>query len=152
MKVYCLALLVFSPLLVSSLKLVSKPKETYAAYAAKNGDEEGFDEFLWATRSELAAQVADSFEKFSTYHKLSMALLIGGVSFADQNAALSKGVDVLIATPPCRVAALGQRGAARPVAVRSCGSGSYGAPMCRVPSSCRPAGQPAEPALAAQLA
>ncbi|NBR03969.1 MAG: DEAD/DEAH box helicase, partial [Alphaproteobacteria bacterium] len=48
---------------------------------------------------ELAAQVADSFEKFSTYHKLSMALLIGGVSFADQNAALDKGVDVLIATP-----------------------------------------------------
>ena len=28
-----------------------------------------------------------------------MALLIGGVSFADQNAALDKGVDVLIATP-----------------------------------------------------
>ena len=38
MKVY-LALLVFSPLLVSSLKLVSKPKETYASYAAKNGIE-----------------------------------------------------------------------------------------------------------------
>ena len=37
MKVYCLALLVFSPLLVSSLKLVTKPKETYASYAAKNG-------------------------------------------------------------------------------------------------------------------
>ena len=37
MKVYCLALLVFSPLLVSSLKLVSKPKETYASYATKNG-------------------------------------------------------------------------------------------------------------------
>ena len=48
---------------------------------------------------ELAAQVADSFEKFSINNKLSMALLIGGVSFADQNAALSKGVDVLIATP-----------------------------------------------------
>ena len=37
MKVYCLALLVFSPLLVSSLKLVTKPKETYASFAAKNG-------------------------------------------------------------------------------------------------------------------
>ena len=49
--------------------------------------------------SELAAQVAESFENFSSYHKLSMALLIGGVSFADQNVALSKGVDVLIATP-----------------------------------------------------
>jgi superfamily II DNA/RNA helicase len=54
---------------------------------------------ILAPTRELAAQVADSFEKFSTYHKLSMALLIGGVSFADQNAALSKGVDVLIATP-----------------------------------------------------
>ena len=54
---------------------------------------------ILAPTRELAAQVADSFEKFSTYHKLSMALLIGGVSFTDQNMALSKGVDVLIATP-----------------------------------------------------
>ena len=54
---------------------------------------------ILAPTRELAAQVAESFENFSSYHKLSMALLIGGVSFADQNAALSKGVDVLIATP-----------------------------------------------------
>jgi len=54
---------------------------------------------ILAPTRELAAQVAESFEKFSTYHTLSMALLIGGVSFADQNAALDKGVDVLIATP-----------------------------------------------------
>ena len=54
---------------------------------------------ILAPTRELAAQVAESFEKFSAYHKLSMALLIGGVSFADQNAALDKGVDVLIATP-----------------------------------------------------
>ena len=54
---------------------------------------------ILAPTRELAAQVAESFEKFSTYHKLTMALLIGGVSFADQNAALNKGVDVLIATP-----------------------------------------------------
>ena len=54
---------------------------------------------ILAPTRELAAQVAESFEKFSSYHKLSMALLIGGVSFADQNTALSKGVDVLIATP-----------------------------------------------------
>ena len=54
---------------------------------------------ILAPTRELAAQVADSFEKFSSYHKLSMALLIGGVSFTEQNAALSKGVDVLIATP-----------------------------------------------------
>ncbi|MEC7210996.1 MAG: DEAD/DEAH box helicase [Pseudomonadota bacterium] len=65
---------------------------------------------ILAPTRELAAQVADSFEKFSTYHKLSMALLIGGVSFADQNAALDKGVDVLIATPG-RLLDLAQEGA-----------------------------------------
>ena len=54
---------------------------------------------ILAPTRELAAQVAENFEKFATNHKLSMALLIGGVSFADQEAALDKGVDVLIATP-----------------------------------------------------
>ncbi|MCC3306159.1 DEAD/DEAH box helicase [Sneathiella sp. HT1-7] len=48
---------------------------------------------------ELAAQVADNFETYGKYSKLSMALLIGGMSFADQDAKLDKGVDVLIATP-----------------------------------------------------
>ncbi len=48
---------------------------------------------------ELAAQVAASFETYGKYHKLTMALLIGGVSFAEQNARLDRGVDVLIATP-----------------------------------------------------
>jgi superfamily II DNA/RNA helicase len=48
---------------------------------------------------ELAAQVADNFEKYGKNHKLSMALLIGGVSFGDQDAKLTRGVDVLIATP-----------------------------------------------------
>jgi len=48
---------------------------------------------------ELAAQVAESFEKYGKYNKLSMALLIGGVSFDDQNKKLDRGVDVLIATP-----------------------------------------------------
>ncbi|MBL4740711.1 MAG: DEAD/DEAH box helicase, partial [Sneathiella sp.] len=48
---------------------------------------------------ELAAQVSENFEKYGKYNKLSMALLIGGVSFSDQEAKLDKGVDVLIATP-----------------------------------------------------
>ena len=48
---------------------------------------------------ELAAQVAENFDKYGKYHKLTMALLIGGVSMGDQQAALEKGVDVLIATP-----------------------------------------------------
>jgi superfamily II DNA/RNA helicase len=58
---------------------------------------------------ELAAQVAENFEKYGKYHKLSMALLIGGVSMGDQQAALEKGVDVLIATPG-RLMDLFQRG------------------------------------------
>jgi superfamily II DNA/RNA helicase len=49
---------------------------------------------------ELAAQVEDSFVKYGVNHnKLSVALLIGGVSFDDQDAKLTRGVDVLIATP-----------------------------------------------------
>ncbi|WNO53198.1 DEAD/DEAH box helicase [Stakelama saccharophila] len=48
---------------------------------------------------ELAAQVAENFEKYGRYHNLEMALLIGGVSMGDQIKALEKGVDVLIATP-----------------------------------------------------
>jgi superfamily II DNA/RNA helicase len=48
---------------------------------------------------ELAAQVADSFEKYGKKHKLTMALLIGGVNFTDQEKALDRGADVLIATP-----------------------------------------------------
>lgn len=48
---------------------------------------------------ELAAQVAENFENYGKYHKLSMALLIGGVSFKDQDRLIDRGVDVLIATP-----------------------------------------------------
>ena len=48
---------------------------------------------------ELAAQVAANFEKYGKNNKLTMALLIGGVSFGDQDTLLMKGVDLLIATP-----------------------------------------------------
>ena len=48
---------------------------------------------------ELAAQVAENFEKYGANYKLNMALLIGGVSFGDQDKKLMAGVDVLIATP-----------------------------------------------------
>jgi len=48
---------------------------------------------------ELAAQVQDNFDKYGINHKLSVALLIGGVSFGDQDAKITRGVDVLIATP-----------------------------------------------------
>lgn len=48
---------------------------------------------------ELATQIAENFKTYGKYHKLSMALLIGGVSFDEQNSKLDRGVDVLIATP-----------------------------------------------------
>ena len=48
---------------------------------------------------ELAAQVAENFEKYGKNHDLTMALLIGGVQMGDQLKALDEGVDVLIATP-----------------------------------------------------
>lgn len=48
---------------------------------------------------ELAAQVAENFEKYGKNSKLTMALLIGGVSYVDQEKLLDRGVDVLIATP-----------------------------------------------------
>jgi len=48
---------------------------------------------------ELAAQVADAFEVYGKYSKLTTALLIGGVSFTEQFQKLDRGVDVLIATP-----------------------------------------------------
>jgi len=48
---------------------------------------------------ELAAQVAENFESYSKGMKLNMALLIGGVSFGDQDKKIDRGVDVLIATP-----------------------------------------------------
>jgi superfamily II DNA/RNA helicase len=48
---------------------------------------------------ELAAQVAENFDTYSKYVKLTKALLIGGVSFKEQDMLIDKGVDVLIATP-----------------------------------------------------
>ena len=48
---------------------------------------------------ELAAQVEESFAKYGVNHKLNVSLLIGGVSFADQEVKIMRGADVLIATP-----------------------------------------------------
>ncbi|MDX8349567.1 DEAD/DEAH box helicase [Cognatiyoonia sp. IB215446] len=52
-----------------------------------------------APTRELAAQVAENFDTYAKYTKLSKALLIGGTSFKDQDKIIDKGVDVLIATP-----------------------------------------------------
>ncbi|EPX79947.1 DEAD/DEAH box helicase [Litoreibacter arenae] len=52
-----------------------------------------------APTRELAAQVAENFDLYAKYTKLTKALLIGGVSFKEQDALIDRGVDVLIATP-----------------------------------------------------
>ena len=54
---------------------------------------------ILAPTRELAAQVAENFVIYSKYVKLTKALLIGGVSFKEQDTLIDKGVDVLIATP-----------------------------------------------------
>ena len=48
---------------------------------------------------ELAAKVAENFDTYAQHVKLTKALLIGGVSFKEQDMLIDKGVDVLIATP-----------------------------------------------------
>ena len=48
---------------------------------------------------ELAAQIAQNFDKYGKYHRLTKALLVGGESMGEQIRVLEKGVDVLIATP-----------------------------------------------------
>ncbi|MBC7950278.1 MAG: DEAD/DEAH box helicase [Rhodospirillaceae bacterium] len=54
---------------------------------------------ILAPTRELAAQVAENFDKYGKYHNLKKALIIGGESMSDQVALLDRGVDVLIATP-----------------------------------------------------
>ena len=48
---------------------------------------------------ELAAQVAENFDTYASHTRLTKALLIGGVSFGEQDKLIDRGVDVLIATP-----------------------------------------------------
>ncbi|MDR5651284.1 DEAD/DEAH box helicase [Ruixingdingia sedimenti] len=52
-----------------------------------------------APTRELAAQVAENFDTYAKHTKLTKALLIGGVSFKEQDLLIDRGVDVLIATP-----------------------------------------------------
>ncbi len=54
---------------------------------------------ILAPTRELATQIGENFVKYGKYHKLSMALLIGGESLPEQKRVLNHGVDVLIATP-----------------------------------------------------
>jgi superfamily II DNA/RNA helicase len=54
---------------------------------------------ILAPTRELAAQVAEALETLGDNHKLTIALLIGGVSFDEQFKKLDRGADILIATP-----------------------------------------------------
>ena len=54
---------------------------------------------ILAPTRELAAQVAEHFEILGKNHNLTVALLIGGVSYEDQDRKLDRGADVVIATP-----------------------------------------------------
>ena len=84
---------------------------------------------------ELAMQVSENFETYGKYHKLSMALLIGGVQMGDQVKALEKGVDVLIATPGRLMDLFGRgcglRPGCRSSAARSWRSCRYRSGRCR---------------------
>jgi len=54
---------------------------------------------ILAPTRELAAQVAENFETYGKYTKLTKVLLTGGTSMPEQIKLLERGVDVLIATP-----------------------------------------------------
>ncbi|MGB6766559.1 MAG: DEAD/DEAH box helicase [Methyloceanibacter sp.] len=54
---------------------------------------------ILAPTRELAAQVAEHFEILGKNHNLTVALLIGGVAYEDQDRKLDRGADVVIATP-----------------------------------------------------
>ncbi len=59
---------------------------------------------------ELAAQIDENLKQYAKYSKLNTVLLVGGESMSEQTKLLSKGVDILIATPG-RLMDLFERGA-----------------------------------------
>ena len=54
---------------------------------------------ILAPTRELAAQIGDSFQRYGRNLRLSIAVIVGGVSYAPQIRAMARGVDVLVATP-----------------------------------------------------
>src|SRR5262249_30631763 len=52
-----------------------------------------------APTRELAAQIAESFRTYGRELKLSVACVVGGVSYGPQIHSLQRGVDILVATP-----------------------------------------------------
>ena len=62
-----------------------------------------------APTRELASQIYDSFRAYGRHAGLKAAVIFGGVSQRPQSAALTKGVDVVIATPGRLLDLVGQR-------------------------------------------
>jgi len=58
---------------------------------------------------ELAAQIGDSFKAYSRFLRLSHTVIFGGVGQMPQVRSLSRGVDVLVATPGRLLDLIGQR-------------------------------------------
>jgi ATP-dependent RNA helicase RhlE len=58
---------------------------------------------------ELAAQIADSFKTYGRHTGLTVAVMYGGVAHRPQTTAMSRGVDILVATPGRLIDHLDQR-------------------------------------------
>src|SRR3546814_220411 len=64
---------------------------------------------ILAPTRELAVQISDSFKTYGRHLQLRQAVILGGVSQGPQVRALSRGVDILIATPGRLMDLLNQR-------------------------------------------
>ena len=58
---------------------------------------------------ELASQIADSFRTYGRYLGIRVAVIFGGVGHAPQREAMTRGVDVLVATPGRLLDHIGER-------------------------------------------
>ena len=58
---------------------------------------------------ELATQIAESFRTYGRYLDLTVAVVFGGVGHRPQTQALSRGIDVLVATPGRLIDHIGER-------------------------------------------
>ena len=54
---------------------------------------------ILAPTRELAAQIADSFKTYGRFARLSVGVVVGGVSLGPQRELLNRGLDILVATP-----------------------------------------------------
>jgi ATP-dependent RNA helicase RhlE len=65
----------------------------------KSPGSKGVRALILSPTRELAVQISDSFRIYGRYLKLSQAVVYGGVNYRTQIRALSRGVDIAVATP-----------------------------------------------------